>query len=649
MKKMMLGLLTLCCMATAIFAQTDAERQAIHNSYDLKAIAAQEVRLQSEAAARQQRVTLYLQNTANKTEQRSFDVNGVSYYLYDVRPDGSPIYINTKNRESASVIKADKMYSGGSLGLNIQGQGMTVGVWDGGKVRLTHELFPNGKVTQADAAETLSDHATHVTGTIVGASIVNKPEARGIAFDAIAKAYFWDDDAAEYSKFGTDGYLVSNHSYGRKNTEEAIWTFGAYDEEAKNLDAVLVLRPKYLQCWAIGNEQETNNNRSNKSGYDVVTGTSASKNIMSVGAVDAQGAMTDFSNWGPTDDGRIKPDLVAKGKGVTSSYSTSDTIYDTGDGTSYASPAIAGAAILLQQYYKSLRGEYLDSAALKGIFLHTATDLGPVGPDYQFGWGLANLEKASTVIQSAGKSLTLNNTEAKISTVTTNPAAGSEMSYTFKAKGGVPMSASISWVDDAGPEQLETEGIDPTTSRLVYNFDIKLVDTVTNAEYFPWKGPGMANRTQPATRTGVNDVDNFKRVDIDTPVADRTYKLVITKRASSPSTVRNFTIVWTGLKKEVTTANEQNETVKEFTLSEAYPNPFNPTTRFTLQVAKSQQVTVRVYDMLGREVRTLYNGLLQGDTEKAFSLDASELTSGHYLVRVQGDYFVASKQLVLAK
>ncbi|TXH17738.1 MAG: hypothetical protein E6R03_03345, partial [Hyphomicrobiaceae bacterium] len=99
--------------------------------------------------------------------------------------------------------------------------------------------------------------------------------------------------------------------------------------------------------------------------------------------------------------------------------------------------------------------------------------------------------------------------------------------------------------------------------------------------------PDVQAAIRNATRTGANDVDNFKRVDIDTPVADRSYKLVITKRASSPAITRNFTIVWTGLKKEVTTANEQNETVKEFSLSEAYPNPFNPTTRFTLQVAKS--------------------------------------------------------------
>ncbi len=535
-------------------AQTAEDRAKIVSGYDQKAIAELKVKQQKAQSERNARIALYLQQ--NKVE-RTFSKGEVQYSIYDVDANGQPIYIHTKNVESGEVIKANTLHSGGSLGLNIQGQGMIVGVWDGGAVRATHELLA-GQATVQDPTSTMvsteggRNHMAHVTGTMVGkhlpAGTTEAQSARGIAFNATARCYDWDDDIAEMTTFGNAGYLISNHSYGypNKNTEPA-GRLGAYNSQTREWDMTLKAFLNYLPFVAGGNEQTSSANAVTKMGYDVISGSSGSKNVMTVGALDDATTMSNYSNWGPTDDGRFKPDIMAKGTQITSSYSTSDNIYNTGNGTSYATPATAALATLLQQYHNSVKSAYLDAAGLKALMLHTATDLGQPGPDYKFGWGLANGEKAAQTIAASNSNLATNNTTTKIAKITTNPALGASVTYTLKAKGGsTPLSASICWTDDEGNEQLETD-VDNPAARLVYNFDIKLVDQVTMTEYFPWKGPGMVNRTQNSTRAGVNDVDNYKRVDIDAPVAGRNYQLIITKRATSPATDRQFAIVWTGL------------------------------------------------------------------------------------------------------
>ena len=395
----------------------------------------------------------------------------------------------------------------------------------------------------------------HVKGDLTGGDITTKPEARGVAYNATAWCFQAEGDVVTYSNFGSDGYLVSNHSYGRGNVDvskDPIWSFGAYDKEARSIDEILVARPNYLQLWAAGNEQQTNANFSQKQGYDVMTGASATKNALQVGALNADNTMSEYSNLGPTDDGRIKPDICARGTQLTSAGSATDNDNKTGDGTSYAAPTVSGLALLLQQYYKSLNPEYLEAAGLRGLLLHTTTDLGQPGPDYKFGWGLANGKLASNTIKSANADLTKFDSESKIAKITTNPAVGSLVTHAVKAKCGTPLSLSTAWTDDAGPKQVESDGVDPTVSCLVYNFDIKLTAPDGTTAFFRWSGPGMANRTGNSTQTGLNNVHNFERIDIQNPIAGGEYVIAFTKAVGSPTVNRNYTLIATGLQNLVT-------------------------------------------------------------------------------------------------
>jgi len=84
-------------------------------------------------------------------------------------------------------------------------------------------------------------------------------------------------------------------------------------------------------------------------------------------------------------------------------------------------------------------------------------------------------------------------------------------------------------------------------------------------------------------------------------------------------------------------------------LSSAYPNPFGPSMTFTLTVAAEQRVHVGLYDVMSREVRGIFDGMLTANRAHTFRLDANDLASGMYLYRVTGDNFDESRQVMLVK
>ena len=86
-----------------------------------------------------------------------------------------------------------------------------------------------------------------------------------------------------------------------------------------------------------------------------------------------------------------------------------------------------------------------------------------------------------------------------------------------------------------------------------------------------------------------------------------------------------------------------------FVLSDAYPNPFNPQTTFTLSLPETGHIRVTVYDMLGRQVALLHEGELAAGLTHTFTFDASHLSSGTYLLRVDGAHFVETRRLLLLK
>ena len=284
-------LLFILTLGFSAYAQTKQERAKNVDSVNKLKLDELKSTFQNNHTNDEKKVQIYLKK--NPKIKRTYIKNGSTHYLHHIDSEGKPVYINTKNKESGVLIKANQLYKGGSIGADITGDSMVVGVWDGGAVRSTHELLA-GKVTYqpnqildgvgADRAYGGNNHMTHVTGTIVGKKLTNKPGAQGIAYGAKALCYDWENDLAEMADFGSKGYLISNHSYGYLNDAKTeTWNFGAYDVTARNWDLLTRFLPNYLPFIAIGNEQESSGNRTAKLGYDIITGSSASKNVMTVG------------------------------------------------------------------------------------------------------------------------------------------------------------------------------------------------------------------------------------------------------------------------------------------------------------------------------------------------------------------------------
>lgn len=517
-------------------AQTKEQREKIVRSYDLQKLSELERNLESEYIKNKSEV-LRIADAKGwpvfiKNEDGSFAE------LQKISPEGKPLYYSTYNAGSAVTSRVNKINSGGSLGLNLNGQGMIAGVWDGGAVLATHQDL-TGRVVIKDGVLGTADHPTHVTGTIIGSGGGNA-NAKGMAYQATAWTNDWNNDEAEVVNQISQGLLLSNHSYGLVANQVPLYYFGAYIQDSKNWDNIMFNAPYYLMVVAAGNDRN-NNPASNptKNGYDLLTGHTTSKNGIVVGAVNqvsnytsaSSVTMSAFSNFGPTDDGRIKPDIVTKGVSVTSTLSSANNAYGSMNGTSMASPGVTGTLLLLQQHYNNVNNNYMKAATLKALAIHTADEAGlSEGPDYSYGWGLINAERAATVISGNG----INSQISEYKLTNNQP-----FTTTVTATGTEPLMATISWTDPSG--NVNTGTVDLATPVLVNDLDIRITQN-TNT-YLPWK-LNPATPTAAATR-GDNLVDPLEKVAINNPSG--AYTITVTNKGSLQGGAQDFSLVVTGI------------------------------------------------------------------------------------------------------
>lgn len=498
--------------------------------------------------------------------------------------DGMPFYYITDNLNSAISMSSNEVWPGGAANLSLTGSGITLGVWDGGSTRITHQEF-GGRAVQSDAAATPSNHATHVGGTMIAAGI--DPAAKGMSYMANLNAYDWDFDASEMATAAAGGLRVSNHSYGSITGWYPFggswyWYgnlnfspvedhgFGFYGTGALAWDQIMVNAPYYLIVKSAGNDRgegpvgaganghyvwindqwtwstDVRQLDGGPTGYDCLPYNSVAKNIITVGAVnDIPGGysqpsdvvMSSFSGWGPTDDGRIKPDLVANGITLYSTYNTADNAYGSMSGTSMASPSISGSVGLLLHHYNNLNGNTLiRSSTMKALLIHTADEAGThTGPDYRFGWGLVNTQKAAELMTEDDNS----GSDVFIRELTINQ--GQEMVIPVTAEGSEPLRATIVWTDLPGT--VPTPALDPPDLMLVNDLDLRIQKPDNNLELPYILDP--ANPANAAT-TGDNFRDNVEMVHIASPTAQAVYQIKITHKGTLSGGSQIFSLILSG-------------------------------------------------------------------------------------------------------
>jgi hypothetical protein len=507
--------------------------------------------------------------------------------LQGLNKQGFPIYLTTHNNTTAAATTGtNTVQPGGALNLNLTGSSANLlnklGIWDGGQVYSAHREFAGKTITAKDNS-TILDHSTHVAGTMIAKGVY--APAKGMAYGATTlSAWDFDNDVSEMSA-AASGLLLSNHSYGEVggwdyNQTAARWewyglpgdnedyNFGFYDARVQSWDKIAYNAPYYLIVESAGNSRSSNGpasgatyygftSRTNptfvnkgarppgissNNGYDIITTTGNAKNILTVGSVGplpngpvnrTDVAISYFSSWGSTDDGRVKPDIVGDGENVLSVGVQSPDSYLTLSGTSMAAPNITGSLYLLQEYYSQKNnGNFMRAATLKGLACHTAFDAGNVGPDYIYGWGLLDMRKAAQAITDNGTKSIINE-----STLT----QGQTKTFDVTASGDGPLIVSISWTD---PEGTPTAGttINDRTPKLVNDLDVRLSDGSTT--FTPWVLT-PDNPSAPATN-GDNIRDNIEQVYIANAVPGKKYTVTISHKGALQTGSQAYSVIVTG-------------------------------------------------------------------------------------------------------
>ena len=586
MKKSILLFGTVALMSvSSILSQTLAERQVITANYDQQALTLLEDELRQKFETNQR--IAFEMAAQNGWETEIALPNGGNALLVGVFDNGTPKYYTTDNREGTITTRTDRVHTGGVAGLDLNGENMIGGVWDGGRVRNTHNLLEE-RALQIDNPGSISNHATHVSGTMIGSGSQVNGQAKGMAPMAELIAYDFGADEPEMTSAASDGLLISNHSYGIASENVPLWYIGYYDGNARDIDRIVYNAPYYLPVCSAGNDRQSGENPSD-GGYDYLTDKSVAKNNIVVAATfevlnyedNSDVFMSSFSSWGPTDDGRIKPDISAKGVNMYSCSGTSNASYMNMSGTSMSAPNVSGSLLLLQQHYNNLNGEYMLASTLRALALHTADEAGfAPGPDYRFGWGLLNTEHAAQVISE-------NSNQSLITTETLD--ANDEYTYTFQADGTQDIVATIAWTDPAA-DLLPGGNEDLATPSLMNDLDLRISND-GGETFLPWV-LNVASPTAPAT-TGDNIVDNVEKIEINAPAPGEYIVRVSHKGQLLVNDTQVFSLVIEGISNEdfmVSTTNANVLTCSEFQtatfdIDVTFDAGFNDTVALTFDAA----------------------------------------------------------------
>ena len=471
------------------------------------------------------------------------DKNGNKKFFSHFELDGTAVYYELEGENAAISSNIDNIGRGGIAGLELDGAGLNIGIWDSGIPRPTHREL-EGKIIIGDDAG-ISNHSTHVAGILVASGIASA--ARGMAPSATVESFTISGWRSEVSAWAAEGGMITNHSYIVANPQDQYELFGIYNVHSRDWDTLSYNAPYLIMCTGASNNGARGYNPYG-SRYDLLASNKVGKNAIVTGACNdvlnytGPESVTQaiFTSWGPTDDWRIKPDLAAVGTMSYSPHGNGDNHYSTGSGSSYASPVVAGGLALLQQHFHNLNDVYMKAATAKALIFSTADEAGEFdGPDFANGWGLFNAEKAAEVITSNGTTseiLELNLNQDEVFT------------RTIHVDGSEPLSVAICWNDPAA-DPLPNASFNDRTLMLINDLDIRVF--ADGVEYFPWKmepNSTFDNYTAAAVK-GDNFRDNTEIIHEENVPAGE-YTIIVTHKSELQSGAQDFSMVINGIQVE---------------------------------------------------------------------------------------------------
>ncbi|MBU1937597.1 S8 family serine peptidase, partial [bacterium] len=304
-----------------------------------------------------------------------------------------------------------------ALPYDLHGRGVTALVFDCAQIDRTHHDFSSNRIVYGENGVPFW-HPTHVAGTLGGNGANSGGQYRGIAPEVRMVSMHYraciphclydspqdieDDYETAMFSYGADVANNSISSNVASNGYCCQWE-GDYETTSQLLDAIVrgSLGQPFIAVFAAGNERTAGAPPGRcGDGYGTMGVPAGAKNIITVGASDDVDGMAPFSSWGPTDDGRIKPELCAPGVNIMST--SMDNSYYSISGTSMATPVVSGSiALLLEQWHRMLPNAPLPET-VKALLIASAKDVGSPGPDFEFGYGILDIRKAVDFLLNLG-------------------------------------------------------------------------------------------------------------------------------------------------------------------------------------------------------------------------------------------------------
>ena len=417
-------------------------------------------------------------------------------YLEPMYPEPVPENYTGRTLHRGNVIASDL-----SAGRHYDGTGVNVMLQDDGDVG-PHIDF-TGRIGAQYPGYYGGDHGDHCAGIIAAAGNLD-PKGRGNAFGATLYVY---DAAPQYPGFAQIPSHYFNNQIRVTSTSYSNGCNAGYTSLARTLDVQLNIYPALEHVFSAGNDGTSDCGYGAGNGWGNITGGhKVAKNVITVANLNETDGLSGSSSRGPAHDGRIKPDISAKGTDV---YSTlPDDGYGLKTGTSMSCPGVAGVMAQLFDAYRQLNGGSDPTGGLlKALVLNTAEDLGNAGPDFRFGWGRINALRAVKVLE-----------EHRYDSATI------ETGQTFTHEFEVPENTAqirvmVYWTDYQASVNANVA--------LVNNLDITVTDP-ENTVWHPWvlnHYPHPDSLNKPAIR-GIDDLNNMEQVTLDMPAAG-TYSLSV--------------------------------------------------------------------------------------------------------------------------
>lgn len=418
---------------------------------------------------------------------------------------------------------------------DLDGSGVQIAIFDDGLVDVIHPDFDTRVIHTSGSM--VSNHSTHVAGILAGSGVNSELHGGtpgqwgGVAPGSELISYQLADPIGPHNEaINTFGAEVSQNSWGLAMCQ----IIGEYQWYAASYDGITtgVYGTPISVVFSAGNHRTS----CGQTYGTVLGGAQSAKNVITVGAVNDDGSHSgSASGWGPTLDGRIKPELVSPGVSILSTRPGGG--YGDYTGSSQSAPAISGTIALLQQHYRQVCEGHIGTddamlpATVRAILTHSATDLDTVGPDYSTGFGMVDVQQAVRTLPTHIENSIANGT-TEVFTVSVAP-------------GESTLKFTLAW-DDVPPSVLGG-------AVLVNELDLEL-EAPDGTIYGPWLlDPTAGNEANPAVRPiwmsgdapQRDDLNVIEQVLVDNPLAGEWQVRVIGEHV--PEGPQSYALVGQGL------------------------------------------------------------------------------------------------------